>query len=200
MIPYTYLLRHLPSGQVYYGVRYAKNCRPADFWSAYFTSSKHVKDLIDRDGTESFTFQIRKTFDSVDKARKWEERVLTKMDVIKHPRFINKTTNKSISPECASKAQKGKTGVLSNKYGVKNKKLSELNKLKVGDKNPMFGKTGELAPNYGRTGSKHPMFGKSNPKSKETISRKGRCIFCGSEANIQNIARWHNNNCKRKNI
>jgi hypothetical protein len=197
--PYTYLIKHIPSGKVYYGVRYAKNCKPSDLWVTYFTSSQYVKRLINKDGVNSFIVEVRRTFDNATSAREWENKVLLRMDVITNPIFLNKTTNKSISPECASSGSKGKTGELCHRFGKKNLKLSELNKLKIGDKNPMFGKTGELAPCYGRSGNKHPMFGKQNLKAKETISRKGCCSVCGFETTIQNLARWHNNNCKKGN-
>jgi len=39
-IPYTYKLIFKPTGQYYYGVRYAKGCQPSDLWDKYFTSSK----------------------------------------------------------------------------------------------------------------------------------------------------------------
>jgi NUMOD3 motif len=95
-IPYTYLLKHIPSNNVYYGVRFAKNCSPNDLFVTYFTSSKEVKQLIKTDGVDSFIFEIRRTFTDIDKARLWESKVLKRMDVIHNPKFINKSNNISI--------------------------------------------------------------------------------------------------------
>lgn len=53
--------------------------------------------------------QIRRIFDNVNKAREWENKVLRRMKVIKRNDFLNKSTNKSICPKCASKASKGKS-------------------------------------------------------------------------------------------
>jgi len=42
--PYTYLIKFLPTGQVYYGSSYANNkhkvSNPEQLWITYFTSSK----------------------------------------------------------------------------------------------------------------------------------------------------------------
>lgn len=117
--PYTYLVKNTQTNQVYYGCRYAKGCNPSEFWVTYFSSSKYVKELIEQYGKESFVFEIRKTFTSVANARLWEHKVLRRMKVVKDNRFINKTDNKSISPDSASKAQKGKTGSLCPAFGRK---------------------------------------------------------------------------------
>jgi hypothetical protein len=46
MIPFTYLLKHIPTKKYYYGVKLKKGCHPNDLWTKYFTSSKIVKSLI----------------------------------------------------------------------------------------------------------------------------------------------------------
>ena len=91
--PYTYLLKHLPTGKVYYGCRFAKNCDPSEFWVKYKTSSKYVKELIDQYGEDTFVFEIRKTFNDVKSCRLWETRVLKRMDVVNRDIFLNKTDN-----------------------------------------------------------------------------------------------------------
>jgi hypothetical protein len=106
MIPYTYLLKHIPTNTFYYGCRYAKGCHPTEFWDDYKTSSKYVKQLIEKYGVNSFVFEIRQTFTDVKKARLWETRVLKRMNAANRNDFINKTDNISISPE---DAQKGRT-------------------------------------------------------------------------------------------
>ena len=54
---YTYLVVCKPTGEWYYGVRYAGD---DDLWIKYFTSSKHVKALISKYGKDSFHCEIRK--------------------------------------------------------------------------------------------------------------------------------------------
>lgn len=197
-IPYTYLLIHKPTKSYYYGVRYAKGCHPNDLWVSYFTSSRHVRGLINKYGEDSFECQVRRVFDNVDSARRWESKVLKRMKVVIREDFINKTDNVSIDPAMASKGMRGKTGNRCPAYGRKNPILSALNSLKVGDKNPMYGRRGELAPAYGRTGENHPMFGKKNPnlslKCKEVVT----CPHCGKIGQRSGMYRWHFNNCKLK--
>ena len=94
--PYTYLVKHIPSSRVYYGVRFAKNCVPDDLFVTYFTSSKEIKQLIKNDGINAFEVEIRQTFTDSMKARMWELKVLQRMNVIHNPKFINKTDNTSI--------------------------------------------------------------------------------------------------------
>lgn len=187
-IPYIYLLHNKITNQVYYGCRYAKNCHPDDLWTKYFTSSKYVKELISLYGKDSFEFEIRKTFNSQNESRQWEHRVLRRMKVIKDTRFLNQTDNISISPEAASKGMKGKFGENCPTTGRRWKLQEEQKKNRSGKNNHMFGKTGE----------KSYWFGKKNPFTQEAAKRLANCPHCGKIANFQNIARWHNENCKLK--
>lgn len=104
-VPYTYLLKHIPTNSYYYGVRFAKNCHPKEFWVTYKTSSKYIKKLIEQYGESSFEFQIRKTFFCPNKARLWETKVLKRMNAVDRQDFINRTDNISISMEDANKGR-----------------------------------------------------------------------------------------------
>lgn len=97
-VSYTYLLKCTVDNTFYYGVRFGKNCHPSDFWVKYETSSKEVKNKIQKYGKESFIFEIRKIFNDSNQARKWENRVLRRMKVIHRSDFMNKTNNISIKP------------------------------------------------------------------------------------------------------
>ncbi len=107
MKPFTYLIGWSTINKFYYGVKYAKNSNPADLWTKYFTSSKHVKQIRNDHG-EPDIIQVRKVFNSVEKARNWECKVLTRLNVIHNEKWINATNNKSISPIAAGHS-KGKT-------------------------------------------------------------------------------------------
>jgi len=87
---YTYLLHHIPTNKFYYGVKYGIKSDPDDFWVRYFTSSKYIHEMIDLYGKDSFEFQIRKTFNTSEKAINWEKKVLRRMKVDIREDFVNK--------------------------------------------------------------------------------------------------------------
>lgn len=168
---YTYRLKWSNTNMNYYGVRYAKNCKPSDLWNTYFTSSKHVKNYVKQYGDPDI-IEIRKEFDSINEARNWENKVLKRLKVIKRNDYLNKTDNISIINTIETNRKTAeRMRVL--KTGTKNPKLSILNSQKVGDKNvskrpevknklsklkkgtnnPMFGKLGFNHPRYGKIGA-----------------------------------------------
>lgn len=68
-VPYVYRIKHIPSGKYYIGSRTSKykyrTANPNDLLTRYFTSSRNVRSLIERDGVESFEIvDIIKTKDS----------------------------------------------------------------------------------------------------------------------------------------
>lgn len=93
--PYTYLVGWSQLNKFYYGVRFAKNCTPLDLFTTYFTSSSIVKQYILDYGNPDI-IQIRRTFKCAEDARKWETKVLTRMQAHKHPKFLNQTNNRAI--------------------------------------------------------------------------------------------------------
>ena len=100
--PYTYLLHHIPTNTWYYGVRWGNvklGLTPEqDYWKRYYSRSKKVDLLRKQYGNDSFEFEIRKTFESVNKAKKWECKVLRRMKVLKKPNlWLNRTDNEIIS-------------------------------------------------------------------------------------------------------
>lgn len=90
MRPFTYYLYHKPTGLKYYGVRYSKRCDPKDLWTTYFTSSPIVKQMIKEYGVDSFSFKLRKTFNTSEEALLWENRVLTRLNAASNPQWINR--------------------------------------------------------------------------------------------------------------
>jgi hypothetical protein len=116
MIPFTYLVKHIPTNRYYYGVRFRKKCHPNDLWTKYFTSSKKVKGLIKKYGKKSFQFEIRKTFKTAQQAMAWEFKVLRRMKVVGRKDFLNQSDNKRIDPKLLSRMRKGKGNPM---YGKK---------------------------------------------------------------------------------
>ena len=93
-IPYTYLIGWKQQNKWYYGIRYAKNCNPNDLWKKYFTSSIHVKRMREIYGDPD-VIEIRKTFSCSKKAKKWEDKVLSRLKVNSKDKWLNLTTNYS---------------------------------------------------------------------------------------------------------
>lgn len=198
MKPYTYLVKCIPTNSYYYGVKYSTDADPDMFWKTYFTSSKYVHDLIEIHGKHNFTYEIRKVFSDKDSARRWETKVLKRMNAANRSDFINKTDNISIDSTSASRGMKGRFGKNHPAYGRKRIDLSERNSKQIGKLNPMFDKTGELAPNYGRIAEKHPMFGKTNLGASQKCKEIITCPHCNKTGGRSGMQRWHLDKCKFK--
>ena len=99
MKSYTYLIRHRPSGKVYYGFRCANRVEPhEDLWKHYFTSSPKIQQLIEETGADSFDTEIRRVFETKEQAVSWETRVLTRCKVLHDDRWINQNVAGYIVP------------------------------------------------------------------------------------------------------
>ena len=96
MKPYFYKIQHVPTGKYYVGTQYGKTSDPYKFWKTYFTSSKYVKNLIERDGEDSFiiiNIQIR------NDARIYEHRYLKKAyNLLGKSKFLEIFLNRNIAP------------------------------------------------------------------------------------------------------
>ena len=103
MKPYTYLIRHRPSGKVYYGYRSANRVDPVnDLWKHYFTSSLGVQKLIEETGADSFDTEIRRIFETKEQASNWETRVLHRCNVLHDDRWLNQNVAGYIVPTVES--------------------------------------------------------------------------------------------------
>ena len=125
--PYTYLVGWKQHQKYYYGVRYAKDCNPADLWVKYFTSSKEVKLLRKLYG-EPNVKEIRKTFTDRKDAIIWETKVLQRMKVIKRDDFLNK--NDAPAPPINNRIMSDDTKKKISKIH-KGKFKSEITKQKI---------------------------------------------------------------------
>lgn len=92
--PYTYLIGWTNHNKWYYGVRFAKDCHPSDLWTSYFTSSTYVSDYRKLYG-EPDIIQVRKTFSNKHDALLWEEKVLSRMNVVSNEMWLNRHNNGS---------------------------------------------------------------------------------------------------------
>lgn len=96
MKPYYYVIKHKPSGKLYAGSQYGKNSHSDNLWTTYFTSSKLVKELIERDGIESFEIEC---IDCRPDAREYEQSYLMSMyEKYGREEFLDKFLNRNLSP------------------------------------------------------------------------------------------------------
>jgi len=79
--PYSYRVIHKTSKKFYYGIQYGKDAHPNNLWNTYFTSSITIKELIYVFGKDDFEFEIRQLFQNSNEAKKWEQKVLKKIDL-----------------------------------------------------------------------------------------------------------------------
>lgn len=89
-MPYTYCITFLKTNQRYYGVKFSKNSAPSDLGKSYFSSSKLVKQLIEKHGVDSFIFEVRRVFTCSDKARSWESKVHRRLNCAESIFWLNK--------------------------------------------------------------------------------------------------------------
>lgn len=87
---YTYLVGWTKHNLWYYGLKFSKNADPLKFWVNYFTSSKEVKRLRKIIG-EPDVIQIRRTFESTNKAIEWEYKVLKRIKAVYLDKWLNKS-------------------------------------------------------------------------------------------------------------
>lgn len=181
MKPYTYLIKHRPSGKVYYGYRSANKTDPVDdLWKRYFTSSPKVKQLIEETGADSFDVEIRRVFETKEQASLWETRVLRRCKVLEDDRWINQNVAGYIVPTEESrkkisdyhkdkpKSEMHKQKLRNSQKGSKRPWAKEnLPKNTEGEKNGMFGKnhSEEAKRKIGEKNKVH-MQGENNPMKK----------------------------------
>ena len=159
MKPYTYLIKHRPTGRVYYGYRSANKIEPnEDLWKHYFTSSPKIQQLIGETGKDSFDVAIRRVFETKEQASAWEATVLRRCKVLMNDRWINQNvagyivpteeSNKKISdywkgkPKSKEQIEKIRQSNIGKNKGKKateehRRKNSETHK---GEKNGRYGK------------------------------------------------------------
>jgi NUMOD3 motif/Putative endonuclease segE, GIY-YIG domain len=182
-IPFTYLLKHIPTNKYYYGVRYRKGCHPKDLWKTYFTSSKKVKGLIKKYGKKSFIFEIRKIFKTQQQALNWEHKVLKKMKVIHRNDFLNQTDNKCFDPILISKTMKTKTGIKNSFYG-KTHSAEARKKISLGNLGRKHTKESIEKLRLANLGKNNPMYGK--PRTEE-VKQKLRLANLGKKHTKESI-------------
>jgi len=206
--PYTYLIGWKELNVWYYGVRFAKDCKPEDLWNPYKTSSKYVDDFVEKHGNPD-VLEIRKVFDSVSKARRWETKVLVRTHVVKSVLWINKSNNicsATGNPWSEKTRERHKLCVVSEE--TKRKMSLSASKRRASNKTKeLMSRNQKLAGGYG------PKKMTMETRKKMSLKRQGRKPALGlvhSEetkkrqsysTSIRNIgSMWINDGCINRNI
>lgn len=200
-IPYTYKLIFKPTGQYYYGVRYAKGCNPSDLWDKYFTSSKHIHKLIKEYGLNSFILKITKTFENKVDAINYEHLVLSRVKADKNGKFINKHIFNNTFLNDGLIIIHHKLLQIETRHDpnlpIPNGWVKGItDKHKTTQSNIRKGK---LAHNKGK---KCKLTGPCTNERKQSISESRKltpkltCKHCGKQCDGGNFKRFHGDNCK----
>jgi hypothetical protein len=189
MKPYTYLIKHRPSGKVYYGFRSANKVDPEqDLWKQYFTSSSKVQQLIEETGVDSFDVEVRRVFETKEQAILWETRVLRRCRVLEDDRWINQNIAGYVVPTEESrkkisdyhkdkpKTDEHKQKIRQSQKGSKRPwSKKNLPTDTSGENNGMFGKhhSDEAKKKIGEKNRVH-MQGENNPMKKVVWTEERR--------------------------
>lgn len=196
-IPYCYTIQNKINGKIYYGVSYRKGCDPKDIGKTYFSSSKIVKEEIEKYGIENFSFKIRKIFDNAEKAKLWEHKILNRVDARNNPKFYNQSNNadgfytkdkltiehrrkisegnkgKIVSSETRKKMSESQTGYKQSEEHIRNRVLKN-----TGKRRPKIAIEATAKANTGRKNTEEV-------KSKMSEARKG--IGIGVKRNMEAV-------------
>lgn len=134
--PYLYKWTHIPSGMWYVGSKTSAKCHP-DNHEKYICSSKIVKPLVKKN-RDDWKYEIL-VIGPAAFIRNLEKQYLKSFDARNNPMSYNQSNS------CCEY----------DRRGIKDGANTRLKKsiARQGNKNPMFGKTGELSPHYGKSHS-----------------------------------------------
>jgi hypothetical protein len=91
-IPYFYVITHIPSGKYYAGCKFNSKANSDNLMKlgGYKTTSKVVKELIEKDGLDSFKVLKIKHFKTAEEVLKYESKFLVKVDAANNYKFLNR--------------------------------------------------------------------------------------------------------------
>lgn len=121
-IEYTYIIKFIPTGQLYVGSKYGKDANPETFWVEYFTSSNIIKDLIKEHGKDSFEIVEIVPYENGG-AYAAETKFLTENDCAGDPNWLNESNNDYCLPHNSDIVKNR----MMTKYGVEhNSRVPEI--------------------------------------------------------------------------
>lgn len=215
--PFTYSITHIPSGVHYYGVRYGKNCSPADLGTTYFSSSILVKKLIFEESTLNFKFRVRKIFQTKQKAVAWERKFLTRVNASASSKWFNKHNGnrhaskggykldevtkqkmrKPKSPEHRAKLASNLDLVRTIPVWTEERLKSHAENMKGNS----FGSIPRKTSGWSEERlAKHREKMKGNTLGSNKTKQSLICPHCGKEGKQPNMTRYHFLNCSKSFI
>jgi hypothetical protein len=188
MTPYYYVIKHKPSGKLYAGSQYGKNSNPENLLKTYFTSSKLVKELIEKDGVESFEIEY---IDCRPDAREYEQKFLMEQ-YKKHGRqkFLDLYLNRNLSPgillseEIIEKANKKRR--ISNSISAK-KLLEEGRHNFQLNPNPSYKEENKKKTSKRMKGNNYGSLRNMNVELKQKLAEKSK-----GNTNVRGTKWWTN--------
>ena len=167
MKPYTYLIKHRPTGKVYYGYRSANKVEPKeDLWKHYFTSSPKVQQLIEETGADSFDVAIRRVFETKEQASTWESKVLRRCKVLTDNRWINQNVAGYVVPTEESNRK------ISDYWKGKSKSKEQIEKIRKSNIGKNKGKK-ETEEHRRKNSEAHK--GEKNGRYGKEVAEETRC-------------------------
>ena len=152
-LPYFYIIQHITTGAYYAGYK-SKKPDSLTFLKpgGYQTSSRTVKDIIAREGLDSFRIIRIHHFETKEEAFGYETRFLNKVGVPYNPQFLNQhvTNNFTTSGKKHSEATKTKMSV-----ALLGRKFSDEHKAKMrGPRGPLISPRRSRGPQSDETKAK----------------------------------------------
>ncbi len=178
-IPYTYLIRHVSSGNLYHGSRTKIGCNPNELLKeeGYITSSKIVKKIIADEGLDSFEIVNIEIFEDTNSARLAEEKYHNEFNVRDNVYYLNQW-NAGHKWYCEGHSNETRSKISASLIG----KMS-------GEKHPLYGKkhSEETKEKFKyrkyASGENHYMHGKSrSEESKRKTSETLKGMFLGEKS------------------
>jgi hypothetical protein len=128
-LPYFYIIQHIASGVYYVGYK----CLKPDSLTfmttgGYQTSSRTVKNIIAKEGLNSFRTVKIHHFETKEEAFKYETRFLKKVGVPYNPKFLNQHVANNFGNAGKKLSEEAKAKIRESKLG---KKMSEEAKAKM---------------------------------------------------------------------
>jgi hypothetical protein len=178
-LPYFYIIQHIASGVYYAGYK----CRKPNSLTflkpgGYQTSSRMVKNIIAKEGLDSFKVLRIRHFKTKEEALDYETRFLKKAEVPHNPHFLNRHVAMNFGHAGKKFTNKTKAKMAASHQG---RKMSEETKAKIS-----ASKLGKNRSAETITKMRAAMLGKKhNKESKEKI----RAAFLGKKQNPEHIAK-----------
>ena len=215
-LPFTYIISHVTKKVHYYGVRFCRGCHPSELGVTYFSSSKALKRRIKKYGIQEFKFEVRKVFDSVEKALEWETRFLKKVNAAASINWLNmhngdgKFLNKGgykLSEETKNRMRKPKSDSHKKALSNNHARLSGENHPRYGTTFSHTEETKEKISKARKGKNQTPLSQESRQKISESLIgnkygsgkhelKKVQCPHCGKEGHGPNMSRYHFDKCK----